>query len=87
MKVAVINFAKASKKQLKSICTSNSMGSSEIWDECNKSGIYPKFHCYSQLIPYSMTVHYPTFSSATMGLPTADITNKICCYVLNTCHH
>ena len=63
------------------VCTSNSMGSSEIWDkyhECcigngdkfheakpseiyhfqyNKSGIYPKFHCYpcySQLIPYSL---------------------------------
>ena len=52
------------------ICTSNSMGSSEIWDkyhkccigngdkfheakpseiyhfQYNKSGIYPKFHCY-----------------------------------------
>ena len=66
---------------LRGICTSNSMGSSEIWDkyhECcigngdkfheakpseiyhfqyNKSGIYPKFHCYpcySQLIPYSL---------------------------------
>ena len=62
------------------VCTSNSMGSSEIWDkyhECcigngkfheakpseiyppreiyhfqyNKSGIYPKFHCYTHAIP------------------------------------
>ena len=87
------------------ICTSNSMGSSEIWDkyhECcigngdkfheakpseiyhfqyNKSGIYPKFHCYpcySQLIPYSMHMRMPCISVAMY---------TICHYVLNMCQH
>ena len=77
------------------ICTSNSMGSSEIWDkyhDCcigngdkfheakpseiyhfqyNKSGIYPKFHCYpcySKLIPYSLhtLLNYCTLGSLTI---------------------
>ena len=52
--------------------------------QCNQSSIYSKFYCYSQLIPYSMTVHYPAFSQTTQ-LPMANITNKICCDVLNTC--
>ena len=90
------------------ICTSNSMGSSEIWDkyhECcigngdkfheakpseiyhfqyNKSGIYPKFHCYpcySQLIPYSLHIRMLCISIAMYA---------ICHYVLNTlntCRH
>ena len=82
------------------ICTSNSMGSSEIWDkyhECcigngdkfhemkpsgiyhfqyNKSGIYPKFHCYpcySQLIPYSLYIRMLCISIAMYA---------ICHYVL-----
>ena len=87
------------------ISTSNSMGSSEIWDkyhECcigngdkfheakpseiyhfqyNKSGIYPKFHCYpcySQLIPYSLHMRMPYISVAMYA---------ICHYVLNMCQH
>ena len=87
------------------ICTSNSMGSSEIWDkyhECcigngdkfheakpseiyhfqyNKSGIYPKFHCYpcySQLIPYSLHIRMLFISIAMYA---------ICHYVLNTHRH
>ena len=87
------------------IRTSNSMGSSEIWDkyhECwigngdkfheakpseiyhfqhNKSGIYPKFHCYpcySQLIPYSLHIHMLCISIAMYA---------ICHYVLNTHQH
>ena len=87
------------------ISTSNSMGSSEIWDkyhQCcigngdkfheakpseiyhfqyNKSGIYPKFHCYpcySQLIPYSLHIRMPCISVAMYA---------ICHYVLNMCQH
>ena len=87
------------------ISTSNSMGSSEIWDkyhECcigngdkfheakpseiyhfqyNKSGIYPKFHCYpcySQLIPYSLHIRMLCISVAMYA---------ICHYVLNTRRH
>ena len=47
--------------------------------QCNKSGIYTKFHYYSRYSLYSMTVHCPTFSSATTWLPMANINNKTCC--------
>ena len=86
------------------ISTSNSMGSSEIWDkyhsccieiwdkyhsccigkyhfQYNKSGIYPKFHCYpcySQLIPYSLHIRMLCISIAMYA---------ICHYVLNMCQH
>ena len=36
------------------------------------------FPCYSQLIPYSMTVHYSTFNSATTRLPITNITMLLC---------
>ena len=92
-------------KGLNTICTSNSMGRSEIWDkyhECcigngdkfheakpseiyhfkyNKSGIYPKFHCYpcySQLIPYSLHICMLCISFAMYA---------ICHYVLNMLLH
>ena len=94
------------------ISTSNSMGSSEIWDkyhsccigngkfpiqhswylsqispreiylhfQYNKSGIYPKFHCYpcySQLIPYSLHIRMLYIHLRNLSLCTKHVSTLI----------
>ena len=82
------------------VSTSNSMGSSEIWD---------KYHeCCIEISIFNATrvVFIPNFTAIPMLFPVNTIlddctlpnilrnsqwltlaTNKICCDVLNTCHH
>ena len=52
-----------------------------------KFGINTKFHCYSHANTILNDCTLLSIQQCYYALPIANSTNKICCYVLNTCHH